>query len=106
MIKVITGDTAAFTFSILYPGAVDGVTAPDLSEATVEFAMAYKNKVVVRKSIVHPDSNIVYFSVSPSETAVLTPGTYEACCKIFFDSGEAKTAWLGDITVIKGVLGA
>ena len=108
MIKIITGDTATFTFTILYPGAVDGVENPDLSAATVVFAMkrAGANKVSIEKEIVHPESNIVYFSLSPEDTSALATGVYNACCKIYFDNGEAKTAWMGDITVIKGILNA
>lgn len=108
MIKIITGDTATFTFTILYPGAVDGVENPDLSQANVTFAMI-KNastRIAIEKTITHPASNIVHFSLSPMETAALTAGVYNACCKIYFDDGEAKTAWMGDITVIKGVLNA
>jgi hypothetical protein len=108
MIKIITGDTATFTFTILYPGAVDGVENPDLSTATVVFAMqkSGSSKIVIEKEIVHPESNIVYFSLAPEETSALTAGVYNACCKIYFDNGEAKTAWLGDVTVIKGILNA
>lgn len=108
MIKIITGDTATFTFSILYAGAVDGVPYPDLSQADVVFAMKRANgsKVAVEKTIVHPESNIVLFEVPAEETAALVPGVYNACCKIYFDAGDAKTVWLGDITVIKGLLNA
>lgn len=108
MIKIITGDTATFTFSILYSGAVDGVPAPDLSSADVVFAMQKANttRIVIEKTITHPESNIVYFSLTPEETSKLAAGVYNACCKVNFDSGEAKTVWLGDITVIKGLLNA
>lgn len=108
MIKIITGDTATFTFSIIYPGAVDGVPNPDLSTATVMFAMkrANESKIAVEKSIVHPASNIVLFELTPQETARLSAGIYNSCCKIYFDNGEAKTVWLDDITVIKGLLNA
>lgn len=108
MIKIITGDTATFTFTILYPGAVDGVENPDLSHARVVFAMVKTatSRVAIEKTILHPESNIVYFSLNPQETAGLSTGVYNACCKIYFDDGEAKTAWMGDITVIKGVLNA
>ena len=108
MIKIITGDTATFTFTILYPGAVDGVQNPDLSQTTVAFAMKKPGvaKIAVEKTITHPQSNIVYFSLTPQETAALTAGVYNACCKIYFENDEAKTAWMGDITVIKGVLNA
>lgn len=108
MIKIITGDTATFTFSIIYPGAVDGVPNPDLSSASVTFAMKRSGatKLAIEKTITHPESNIVYFALTPEETAGLAQGVYNACCKVYFDSGEAKTAWLGDITVVKGLLDA
>ena len=105
MIKLITGDTATFTFSIIFNGAVDGIENPDLSFASVVFAMKKSGatKVAVEKTIVHPESNIVYFSLSPEETAKLSIGNYSACCKVCFDDGDAKTVWMGDIIVIKGV---
>ena len=108
MIKIITGDTATFTFTILYPGAVDGVENPDLSTADVTFALKKSGaaRVSIEKTITHPESNIVYFSLTPEETAGLAAGVYNACCKIYFDNGEAKTAWMGDVTVIKGILNA
>ena len=109
MLKIITGDSAGFTFSIVYPGAVDGKEFPDLSSADVVFALK-KNlndkNPAIEKHVLNPETNIVYFGLSPNETALLTPAVYQACCKIFFQSGEAKTVWQGDITVIKGVLGA
>lgn len=105
MIKIITGDTATFTFSIVYPGAVDGVETPDLSNTTVVFAMK-RNNTLITKEIVHSESNILYFSLSPVETSNLTPGVWDACCKIYYDTGEEKTVWTDNITVIKGVLGA
>ena len=105
MIKIITGDSATFTFSIVYPGAVDGTPAPDLSDATVVFALK-KDKTLVEKTIANPDTNILYFSLSPEETQRLSAGIYDACCKIYYDSGEAKTVWMDNVTVVKGVLGA
>lgn len=109
MLKIITGDSANFTFSIVYPGAVDGVEFPDLSDADVVFALKRNLNdatPVIEKRIVKPDTNIVYFSLTPTETASLVQGVYHACCKLYYESGNAKTVWLGDITVIKGVLGA
>lgn len=105
MIKIITGDTAAFTFSIVYPGAVDGIDFPDLSNTDVVFALK-NDKKLIEKTISHPETNVLYFSLSPEETAALKPGLYDACCKVYYASGEAKTVWIGNITVIKGVLGA
>lgn len=111
MNKIITGDTAGFTFSILYAGAIDGKDAPDLTACDVVFAIK-KNKidpdtkVIVKKTISAPDTNIVYFELTAEETAKMNPGTYSACCKLYYNSGTELTVWLEDITVIKGVLGA
>lgn len=111
MNKIITGDTAGFTFSILYAGAIDGKDAPDLTACDVVFAIKKNktdqdNKVIVKKTISAPDTNIVYFELTAEETAKMTPGIYSACCKLYYNSGTELTVWLEDITVIKGVLGA
>lgn len=104
MIKIITGDSAVFNFAIVYPGAVDGVPTPDLSNTTVVFAIK-QGKTLVEKSIVNSDTNILTFSLTPEETEVLPIGAYDACCKIYYGD-EATTVWLDKIIVMKGVLNA
>lgn len=111
MQKIISGDSQGFTFSILYAGSVDGKEKPDLSAADVVFAIKKNsedpdNKALVYKTVSAPDSNIVYFEITPEESARLKPGTYPACCKIYYNSGSAVTVWLDTIMVTKGVLGA
>ena len=111
MNKIITGDTAVFTFSVLYEGAVADKEAPDLSNCDAVFAMKKSvvdpdTKVVVKKTISSPTTNILSFEVSASETASLAQGVYTACCKLYYTNGEEATIWMGNITVIKGVLGA
>lgn len=105
MIKIITGDTSRFTFSIVYSGAVDGLPAPVLDNATVVFALK-KDRHTLTKESVQPESNIVSFVLTPEETARMSAGVYEACCKIYYEDGSAVTAWADNVTVIKGVLGA
>ena len=105
MIKIITGDSAVFNFAIVYPGAVDGVPAPDLSNSTVVFAMKKRNgkSVAFEESVSGPETNVVTFSMTPQESSKLIAGVYDACCKVY--SGDAATTvWMGDITVIEGVL--
>lgn len=111
MNKIITGDSAGFTFSILYAGAVDGKDAPDLTACDVVFAVKKSkldpdSKAIVKKVISAPDTNIVYFELTAEETTKMNPGTYSACCKLYYNSGTAKTVWLDEIVVTKGVLGA
>lgn len=111
MNKIITGDSAGFTFTILYAGAVDGKDAPDLTACDVVFAVKKNltdadSKAVAIKTISAPDTNIVYFELSKEETSKMTPGVYYGCCKLYYNSGTAKTVWLGEIVVTKGVLGA
>ena len=111
MNKIITGDTAGFTFSILYAGAVDGKDAPVLSNADVVFAVKRNvtdpdTKVVLKKTVSKPETNIVYFELTATETANLVAGTYIACCKIYYEGGTEKTVWQDNLIVIKGVLGA
>lgn len=111
MNKIITGDTAGFTFSILYAGAVDGKDAPDLTACDVVFAVKRNktdpdSKAIAKKTISGPDTNIVYFELTPEETAKLAQGTYSACCKLYYNSGLELTVWMDELTVVKGVLGA
>lgn len=105
MIKIITGDSAAFNFAIVYPGAVDGVPAPDLSQDTIKFALKYKKngRIYVEKEIVNPATNILMFGLTMDETAELPTGLYEGCCKVYYGE-NATTVWLQDIMVIKGVI--
>lgn len=107
MNKIITGDTAVFTFAILYPGAVDGIPAPDLSNDTIKFALKNKltGKIYGEKTLSNPDTNIISFTLTPEETSVLSPGIYEGCLKIYYDN-NATTVWAQEFIVIKGVLDA
>lgn len=104
MIKIITGDSAAFNFAIVYPGAVDGVPTPDLSNTTVIFAIK-QGKTLVEKTIVNSDTNILTFTFAPEETETLPIGAYDACCKVYYGD-EATTVWMEKIIVVKGVLDA
>lgn len=104
MIKIITGDSAAFNFAIVYPGAVDGVPTPDLSNTTVIFAIK-QGKTLVEKTVVNSDTNILTFTFTPEETKVLPIGAYDACCKVYYGT-EATTVWMDKIIVVKGVLDA
>ena len=111
MNKIITGDTSGFTFSILYAGAVDGKEVPDLSACDVVFAVKKNktdpdSKAIVKKTVSAPDTNIVYFELTPEETVKMPIGVYSGCCKLYYNSGTAITVWLDDIVVVKGVLGA
>lgn len=104
MIKIITGDSAVFNFALVYPGAVDSVPAPDLSNSTVVFAIK-QGKTLVEKTIVNSDTNILTFTLTPEETEVLPLGKYDACCKVYYGE-EATTVWMDTIVVVKGVLNA
>lgn len=104
MIKIITGDSAVFNFAIVYPGAVDGVPTPDLSNTTVIFAIK-QGKTLVKKTIVSSDTNILTFTFTPEETEVLPIGAYDACCKVYYGD-KATTVWMDKIIVMKGVLDA
>ena len=111
MNKIITGDTSGFTFSILYEGAIDGKEAPDLSACDVVFAVKKNvndpdSKAIIKKTISAPDTNIVYFEITPEESSTMPVGVYSACCKLYYNSGVALTVWLDEVMVVKGVLGA
>ncbi len=108
MLKIITGDSAGFTFSIVYAGMVADIAAPDLKECSVKFMMKSSEtdpdyKAVFVQSIEHPDTNIVHFLMESKDTAKLKQGTYKAACKLFYDNGTQITVWQGDIVAIKGV---
>lgn len=111
MIKIITGDTAGFTFSIVSPGAVDSTPAPDLSAASIKFMLKRSidlsdYKAAFSQTIVHPDTNILHFEMSGEDTGALVAGTYKAGCKIYYDDGPEHTLWEGDVMVVKGVFNA
>ena len=107
MIKIITGDSAVFNFAIVYPGAVDGVPTPDLSQDTIKFALKYKKngRIYVEKEIVNPATNILTFSLTMDETKELPAGLYEGCCKVYYGE-NATTVWQQDVMVLEGVLDA
>lgn len=111
MIKITTGDTAGFTFSLVYPGDVADHPVPDISNTTVRFIIK-KNvnepdyKAVFMQEIVHPETNIVHFEMKPEDTAKLISGTYKAGCKLFYDNGLELTVWSDDILATKGVFDA
>lgn len=105
MLKIITGDSASFTFSIVYPGAVDGVPTPDLSNATIAFAMKKRERknIIIEKTVSNPETNIIEFFLTPEETAQMPAGVWEACCKVYYDN-QATTVWMDTINVVEGVL--
>lgn len=108
MLKIITGDTAGFTFSLVYPGAVADKGTPDLSNTTVKFILKKSindpdSKAVFTQEIKNPETNKVYFEIPPETTGVLKAGTYKAGCKLYYEGGLEITAWSDDILVVKGV---
>lgn len=107
MVKIITGDSAVFNFAIVYPGAVDGLPTPDLSQDTIKFALKHKKngRIYVEKEIINPATNILTFSFTMDETAELPAGLYEGCCKVYYGE-NATTVWQQDVMVVEGVLDA
>jgi len=108
MLKIITGDTIGFTFSIVFAGAVATTPAPDLSACTVKFMVKKSlsdadSKAAFVQEIVNPESNIVYFTMSPEDSGKLKPGGYKAACKLFYDNGTELTIWQSDLIVTQGV---
>ena len=104
MIRILTGDTEKFIFTIVYSDGSEQ-SVPDLSEATVVFAIE-KEQPIITKSVVHSGSNIIVFELTPEETDAIPPSVYSACCKIYYDDGVEKTVWNDSIAVVKGVLSA
>ena len=111
MLNIITGDSAGFTFSIVYAGMVADMTPPDLSACTVKFMVKQNvsdpdTKAIFVQSLEHPDSNIVHFEMQPTDTKKLKQGTYVAACKLFYDNGVELTVWQDNILVTIGVFNA
>lgn len=108
MLKIITGDTAGFTFSLVYPGAVADKGTPDLTNATVKFIVKKNindpdSRAVFTQEIQNPETNKVYFEMSADATGKLHAGTYKAGCKLYYEGGLEQTVWADDILVVKGV---
>lgn len=111
MLNIITGDSAGFTFSIVYAGMVADMTPPDLSACTVKFMVKQNptdsdSKALFVQSLVNPDSNIVHFEMAPTDTNKLREGTYKAACKLFYNNGTEVTVWQDNIIVTAGVFNA
>lgn len=108
MLKIITGDTAGFTFSLVYPGAVADKGTPDLTNATVKFIVKKNindpdSRAVFTQEIQNPETNKVYFEIPADTTGKLQAGAYKAGCKLYYEGGLEQTVWSDDILVVKGV---
>jgi hypothetical protein len=80
----------------------------DLSAATVK--MIIKKDVsdddsaaVITKESIHPESNIVLFSLSADETAVVPLGEFYIAFKIFWDNGIEREIFNDLLICEKGV---
>lgn len=108
MLKIITGDTAGFTFALVYQGAVADKETPDLTNATVKFIVKKNindpdSRAVFTQEIKNPETNKVYFEIPADATSTLQAGVYKAGCKLYYEGGLEQTVWTDDILVVKGV---
>lgn len=109
VIKLITATTQGLTYSVVLEGGSG--QQPDLSFITAKLMVKKSvydsdKKAFITKSIVHPESNLLYFELTAEETAKLSSGKYSMALKLFYDSG-AEVALREDVLLVtKGVFDA
>lgn len=109
IIKLTAASTQGLTYSIVKEGGQGEQI--DLSFVTAKLMVKKSvfdsdSKAIIHKSIVHPESNLLYFEITAAESARLAPGKYPIGLKLFFDDG-AELALRDDILLVtKGVFDA
>lgn len=109
ILKITTASTQGLTYSVVREGAKGEVV--DLSFVTAEImvkASPYDkdSKALIRKQIVHPKSNLVYFELSAEETAKMAAGKYSLSFRLVYDSGKIQVLREDTLLVSKGVFDA
>lgn len=109
ILKITTASTQGLTYSVVREGAKGEVV--DLSFVTAEImvkASPYDkdSKALIRKQIVHPKSNLVYFELSAEETAKMAAGKYNLSFRLVYDSGKIQVLREDTLLVSKGVFDA
>lgn len=106
IIKVIQGNTQALAYSVVLDGGKGEDI--DLSFVTAKIMVKKKltdpdSKAVAFKELVHPESNLLYYELTASETAKMTVGKYYIDFALFYDSGAVKTLRQDVLIIEKGV---
>lgn len=109
VIKLVTATTQGLTYSVVLDGGAG--EQPDLSFITAKLMVKQSvydpdKKAVITKSLVHPESNILYFELTAKETAKLSSGKYSIALKLFYDSGAEVVLREDTLLVTKGVFDA
>lgn len=109
ILKITTASTQGLTYSVVREGAKGEVV--DLSFVTAEImvkASPYDkdSKALIRKQIVHPKSNLIYFELSAEETAKMAAGKYSLSFRLVYDSGKIQVLREDTLLVSKGVFDA
>ena len=109
ILKITTASTQGLTYSVVREGAKGEVV--DLSFVTAEIMVKPSpydkdSKALIRKQIVHPKSNLVYFELSAEETAKMAAGKYSLSFRLVYDSGKIQVLREDTLLVSKGVFDA
>lgn len=109
IIRLTTATTQGLTYSIVREGGqgeqidLSYITAKIMVKKSVYDA---DSRAVIAKEIVHPVSNLLYFELTPADTANLAAGKYTIALKLFYDSGAEVQLREDTLLVNKGVFNA
>lgn len=107
ILKITTASTQGLTYSVVREGGQGEVI--DLSFVTAEIMVKsspYDKKYLIKKQIVHPESNILYFELTANETAKMAAGKYAIAFRLVYDSGAIQVLREDTLLVTKGVFDA
>lgn len=107
ILKITTASTQGLTYSVVREGGQGEVI--DLSFVTAEIMVKsspYDKKSIIKKQIVHPESNLLYFELTAAETAKMAAGKYVIAFRLVYDSGAIQVLREDTLLVTKGVFDA
>lgn len=107
ILKITTASTQGLTYSVVREGGQGEVI--DLSFVTAEIMVKsspYDKKPIIKKQIVHPESNLLYFELTAAETAKMAAGKYSIAFRLVYDSGAIQVLREDTLLVTKGVFDA
>ena len=109
ILKITTASTQGLTYSVVREGGQGEVI--DLSFVTAEIMVKSSpydkdSKALIRKQIVHPESNLIYFELTAEETAKMAAGKYAISFRLVYDSGAIQVLREDTLLVNKGVFDA
>lgn len=105
-INIVRAETKTLAYSVVLKGGKGEEI--DLSAVTAKI-MVKKNlsdpdsKAIIMKQHIHPESNILYYELTSTETAGMKPGRYFIDFKLFYDSGAEVVLRQDVIIITEGV---